>query len=554
MNSITKEFLRTGYESLLQFPISSLNDFLTWLRDRATFEAQIEEESGWRYIKTTTHTNDQDAQKAFEEFSTEWYPIIAEKAHELNQKMLECPFIEQLNEPGFHRYLHDIQKQVQLFREENIPIETELRMLGNEYGNIMGTLQVEHQGQTLTLQQAAKLLKENDRALRESIYRKIGAARLEKRDQLNQLLSKMIRLRHQMALNAGFPNYLEYKFVELGRTDYTPADCLQFHQAVEVAIVPINRSFIQIRKDQLKLESLKPWDLKVDPLGRTPLSPFKTATELIEKSKQLFRRLDSSMADWLQTMENQHRLDLESRANKAPGGYQYPLPHSGIPFIFMNATGTMADLSTMVHEMGHAVHTQLANPLPTIYQNPPMEVAELASMSMELVTMDLWDEFFGKEDLLRAKEDQLQDAIGMLPWIAQVDAFQHWLYLNPEHTSEEREAHWQSLNDRFGTRMVDYTGFEILQKISWQGQLHIYEVPFYYIEYGFAQLGAIALWRNYLSNPTQCLENYKKALALGNTESIPNVYEIAGISFNFSPEYLEELASFVSQEFKKIHA
>lgn len=553
MNSITKEFLLTGYESLLQFPISSLNDFQTWLRNRATFEAQIEEESGWRYIKTTTHTNDQDAQKAFEEFSTEWYPIIAEKAHQLNQKLLECPFISEFQEPGFQRYLHDIQKQVQLFREENIPIETELRMLGNEYGNIMGTLQVEHQGQTLTLQQAAKLLKENDRALRESIYRKIGAARLEKRDQLNQLLSKMIQLRHQMALNAGFPNYLEYKFVELGRTDYTPADCLQFHQAVEVAIVPINQTFTQKRKEQLQLDVLKPWDMKVDPLGRNPLAPFKTADELIEKSKNLFRRLDSSMADWLQTMENQHRLDLESRANKAPGGYQYPLPHSGIPFIFMNATGTMADLSTMVHEMGHAVHTQLANPLPTIYQNPPMEVAELASMSMELITMDLWDEFFGTEDLLRAKEDQLEDAIGMLPWIAQVDAFQHWLYLHPNHTTEEREAYWRTLNQRFGTGLVDFTGFEVLHNISWQGQLHIYEVPFYYIEYGFAQLGAIALWRNYLSNPSQCLENYKKALALGNTHSIPFVYETAGISFNFSPDYLKELANFVSQEFQKIN-
>jgi oligoendopeptidase F len=323
---------------------------------------------------------------------------------------------------------------------------------------------------------------------------------------------------------------------------------------VEEAIVPINKTFAQNRKEQLKLDSLKPWDLKVDPLGRSPLAPFQTADELIEKSLNLFQRLDPSMADWLKTMMENQRLDLESRSHKAPGGYQYPLPHSGIPFIFMNATGTMTDLSTMVHEMGHAVHTQLANHLPTIYQNSPMEVAELASMSMELITMDLWDEFFNKEDLLRAKEDQLQDAIGMLPWIAQVDAFQHWLYLHPQHTSEEREAQWQSLNERFGTGMVDFSGFEILQKISWQGQLHIFEVPFYYIEYGFAQLGAIALWRNFLANPTQCLENYKKALALGNTQSIPKVYETAGITFNFSPNYLKELANFVSQEYQKLMA
>jgi oligoendopeptidase F len=546
--------LENGYQILLNTPLQDHDDLFQWLRKRAEFESTIEEESGWRYIKTTTHTQDQEAQTLFEEFTQVWYPIIAQKSHELNQKLLKFPSVNEYEEPGFKRYFHDIQKSVSLFREENIAIESELRMLGNEYGSIMGSIFIEHEGHHLTLQQAAKLLKENNRSLRHAIYLKLAAARMEKRDELNILLDKMVQLRHQMALNAGFSNYRDYKFEELGRTDYTPLDCETFHNAVEKAIVPINRRFMEERKKVMGLDVLKPWDIKVDPLGRTPLAPFSSSNELIDKTKKVLNRLDQSFASWLETLQSNHRLDLESRPNKAPGGYQYPLPASGIPFIFMNATGTMGDLSTLVHEMGHAVHTQLANHWLTLFQNTPMEVAELASMSMELITMHLWDEFFNPEDLKRAQADQLQDAIGMLPWIAQVDAFQHWMYLHPNHTSSEREAYWQELNQRFGTGLIDHSDIEDYPKIGWQGQLHIYEVPFYYIEYGFAQLGALAVWKNFLQNPMEALAAYKSALSLGNTQSIPDVYQTAGVSFNFSEEYLNHLAQFVMNEYQKIES
>jgi oligoendopeptidase F len=253
-------------------------------------------------------------------------------------------------------------------------------------------------------------------------------------------------------------------------------------------------------------------------------------------------------------MKEMGHLDLDSRIGKAPGGFNYPLYEIGVPFIYMNAAGTLRDLVTMVHEGGHAIHSFLTRDLElTEFKSVPSEVAELASMGMELISMDFWDEFFTNEDdLKRAQKEQLEKVISTLPWVAAIDKFQHWIYENPNHTEKERYDKWKEIMNTFGSAVVDWSGFEDVRSNLWQKQLHLFEVPFYYIEYGMAQLGAIALWRNYKQNPEKTIKQYKEALKLGYTKSIGEIYKTAGIEFNFTRNYVRELMHFVSDELKKL--
>jgi len=364
-----------------------------------------------------------------------------------------------------------------------------------------------------------------------------------------------VQLRHQVALNAGFANFRDYMFKAMGRYDYNVTACKDFHRSVETAVVPLLKGLMQRRKAQMGLDSLKPWDTQVDPLGREPLKPFTGGQELLDKGIDCLTRVDSFFGECIKTMENHELLDLDSRLGKAPGGYNYPLAKTNMPFIFMNASGNLRDVETLVHEAGHAIHSFQMAPLGlNAFKNTPSEVAELASMSMELLTMNTWDAYFDDSDLLnRAKAEQLEGILGTLPWIAQVDAFQHWIYENPNHTIEERTAAWMDLSKRFGSGEVDYTGMEAALENSWHKQLHIFEVPFYYIEYGFAQLGAIGVWRNYMQNGSKAIESYKAFLKLGYTQSIPKVYETAGVKFDFSAKYIQELMQFVHDELQGVY-
>jgi oligoendopeptidase F len=292
----------------------------------------------------------------------------------------------------------------------------------------------------------------------------------------------------------------------------------------------------------------------VDEDGKPPLKPFSGARELIDKTVATFNQVDTFFGDCITTMDKMKRLDLESRIGKAPGGYQYPLYETDVPFIFMNAVGLHRDLVTMVHEGGHAVHSFLDKDLDLVdFKSPPSEVAELASMSMELISMEHWEVFFpDKEELKRAKRQQLESVMDALPWIAAIDKFQHLIYLKPNHTVAERYEMWSGIMKDFGSSVVNYLGIEDFLKRRWQMQLHLFEVPFYYIEYGLAQLGAIAMWRQYKQNPKQAIKNYKAALSLGYTKSIPEIYKAAGIKFDFSPAYVKELMDFVKAEYEKI--
>jgi oligoendopeptidase F len=382
----------------------------------------------------------------------------------------------------------------------------------------------------------------------------ISERRFQDKNTLDELFNKLIGLRHKVAQNADFENFRDYKFTAMGRFDYTPQDCFDFHESTQKEIVPILNQLASDRKEKLGLAELKPWDKAVDPTNKAPLVPFTNTSDLIEKTIECFNRLDPFLGECIKTMRKIKHLDLESRVGKAPGGYNYPLSEIGIPFIFMNATSTLRDLVTILHEGGHAVHSIVTKDLELVdFKHTPSEVAELASMSMELISMDHWNVFFENEDeLKRAKKGHLEQIIQTLPWVAIIDKFQHWIYENPEHTIEERKTKWNEIFSTFSDTMTDWTGLEKFKDYFWQKQLHLFEVPFYYIEYGFAQLGAIAVWKRSKEDPKKGLDGYLAALKLGYTKSIPEIYKAANIEFNFSQEYIGELIDFVQVEMRKL--
>jgi len=548
------ETLQPYFEDLKNREINSLADLEKWLRDRSELEAVLEEDMAWRYIKMNIDTTNKAYQDSFHFFVTQISPKIAPYDNELNKKVYASKFAEELKGDAYKIYLRRIKKSIELYREENIPIITQLQTDQQKYGAVCAAMTVEIDGKTLTLQQAAKYFKENDRAKREEVFRKVNARRLQDKEELNNLFNHLIQLRHKVALNAGFKNYRDYKHEELGRFDYKVEDCFAFHDAIANEVMPIINKIDEQRKKDLQLESLKPWDTEVDTSGKAPLKPFDNGNELLEKTIKAFYRLDTYFGECIEIMKEMGHLDLDSRIGKAPGGFNYPLYEIGVPFIYMNAAGTLRDLVTMVHEGGHAIHSFLTRDLElTEFKSVPSEVAELASMGMELISMDFWDEFFTNEDdLKRAQKEQLEKVISTLPWVAAIDKFQHWIYENPNHTEKERYDKWNEIMNTFGSAVVDWSGFEDVRSNLWQKQLHLFEVPFYYIEYGMAQLGAIALWRNYKQNPEKTIKKYKEALKLGYTKSIGEIYKTAGIEFNFTRNYVRELMQFVSDELKKL--
>jgi oligoendopeptidase F len=351
-------------------------------------------------------------------------------------------------------------------------------------------------------------------------------------------------------LNAGFSNYRDYKFAEMGRFDYKPDACFDFHDAVQEAVLPLINDIYTEQAKRLGIDIMKPWDTEAEPAGIHPLRPFTDGKDLLKKSITCLDQLDPFFGDCLRKMDELNHLDLDSRKGKAPGGYNMPLAESGAPFIFMNAAAQMSDLTTMVHEAGHAIHSFLAHELPlTAFKEYPTEMAEVASMSMELFTMDHWETFFdSEEEMKRAKRHQLERVITIFPWIAIIDKFQHWVYEHPNHTLEEREENWMNILSKFTSTAIDHSGLEKFRSYGWQKQLHLFEVPFYYIEYGIAQLGAIGMWKQYKENPKQALDNYKHALSLGGTKTLPELYKAAGIDFDFSHKNISELMIFVKNE------
>lgn len=546
--------LEPYFQELEQRPLETRDDLEKWLLDMSELEAVVSEDACWRQIKMTCDTENKTLEEAFTYFCMQIQPQIQPYADRLNKKLVENPHTQDLDQKEYFTYLRSVRKRIELFREANIPLYAESSVLGQQYGVISGKMTVEVNGQEYTLQQAAKFLENPDRSLRETVYRKMQDRRHQDKDTLNDLYSKLIGIRHQMAQNAGFANYRDFKFEELGRFDYTKEDCFAFHEAVKEYVVPLVNKINEKKRKKLGLDTLRPWDTEAEPAGTEPLRPFTNGQDLLTKTIAAFDELNPFFGNCLRTMQKMGRFDLESRIGKAPGGYNCPLAETGAPFIFMNASGQMGDLTTMVHEGGHAIHSFLSHPLKlSSFKDYPMEIAEVASMSMELFSMDHWELFFSdKNDLARAREHQLERVITIFPWIATIDKFQHWIYENPNHTLEQRKEKWLEILNEFSSNSVDWSGLEHYREFGWQRQLHLFEVPFYYIEYGIAQLGAIGLYMQYKKNKEKALENYVRALSLGGTRTLPELYNAAGLKFDFSKEHIKHLMEFVSEEMERI--
>ena len=544
------ENLEPYFKNLAERQITSLREFELWLKDVNELEAVVSEDACWRQIRMTCDTTDKSLEEAFNYFYQEIQPKYQPYADLLNKKLVESPYAKELDQDKYFTYLRNVRKNIELYREANIPIQADINVLQQQYGQIAGAMTVEVNGKEYTLQQAAKFLEDPDREKREEVYRKINERRLVDKDPLNKLYNSLIEKRHQLALNAGFANYRDYKFVEMGRFDYTPENCYQFHEATRLHVLPLVDEIFERHKKKLGLEILKPWDTEAEPKGIEPLRPFNEGKELLHKTIKCLDELEPFFADCLRKMEVMNHLDLDSRKGKAPGGYNMPLAESGAPFIFMNAAGQMSDVTTMVHEGGHAIHSFLSHPLELAnFKEYPTEMAEVASMAMELFTMDYWHVFFDDEaDLKRAKRHQLERVITIFPWIATIDKFQHWVYENPGHTENERSEAWMNILNTFSSSSIDYSGLMPYRNISWQRQLHLFEVPFYYIEYGIAQLGALGMWKQFRENKQQAITNYTNALSLGGTKTLPDLYRAAGLSLDFSPEKIRELMDMVSIE------
>jgi len=542
--------LEPHFIELSERKINNAEALEKWLQDVNELEAVVSEDACWRQIRMTCDTANKELEEAFNFFYLEIQPQIQPYSDVLNKKLVDSPFVSSLDQDTYFTYLRNVKKNIELFREANIPIQAEINVLQQQYGQIAGKMMVEIDGKEFTLQQAAKYLEDPDRTKREEVYRKINDRRLLDKDSLDNLFTDLVRKRHQVAVNAGFENYRDYKFVEMGRFDYTPAQCEQFHEAVAQHVMPLVDEIFNAHQEKLQLDSLRPWDTEAEPIGIKPLQPFDGGQDLLNKSIACLNELDPFFADCIRKMESIKHLDLESRKGKAPGGYNMPLAESGAPFIFMNAAGQMSDVTTMVHESGHAVHSFLAHPLALNgFKEYPTEMAEVASMAMELFTMDHWHVFFTDEqDLKRAKRHHLERVITIFPWIATIDKFQHWIYENANHTVQERTEAWMNILNEFSSSAINYSGLIPYRNIGWQRQLHLFEVHFYYIEYGIAQLGAIGMWMQYKQDKKKAISNYIHALSLGGTKTLPELYKAAGLSFDFSPEKIKTLMDFVRQE------
>lgn len=532
---------------------ADLAGFEGWLLDWGELSAALDEESSRRYIAMTCHTDSTEAKQAYLDFVEKIEPQLKPRQFKLSQMYLDHPMRARLPKPRYEVFDRDMKLHVELFRPENVPLETEEAKLGQQYQELTGALTVKFRDEEKTLPQMGKFLEEPDRSLRQEVWQLVANRRLQEREKFEDIFDQMVTLREKIAANAGFANYLDYAFRARGRFDYTPADCRAFHTAVETEIMPVVRELQDVRREQLKLPALRPWDMEVDPLNRAPLKPFADVAQMVSRTQNIFNRLDAGLAGGFQKMQDLRLLDLENRKGKAPGGYQSTLNEARLPFIFMNAVGVQRDVETMLHEAGHAFHA-LATRNESIYpyRHAPIEFCEVASMSMELLGNEHLEEFYATPEANRARRTHLEGIVKFFPWMATVDAFQHWIYSHPGHSRAERTSAWLDLMDRFGG-LVDWGGHEQARANLWHRQLHIFLYPFYYVEYGIAQLGALQVWANSKRDHAGALRSYQEALALGGSRPLPELFRAAGCRLEFTAQTIKPLVQLVRTELAKLN-
>ena len=516
------------------------------IRDASELSEHISEKGALLYIAMTCDTESDEKRSSFLDFVENVRPKLSEFSDSLNRRLIEHEAVKNLPS-RYDLMIRSMKNDVDIFRKENIPLGVEQTKLVTESQTINGAMTVEFNGNEYTLPEMRRFLESNERAIREGAWKAVSNRRMQDEERLSEIFDELIVIRSKIARNAGFDTYTDYMFRAMERFDYSKEDCLEFHDAIEAVCVPLMREINSQRVVSLDLDFLMPWDVNEktgvgpDLLGRSPLKPFDNVGEMVEKLSTLFHNMSKDLGEKFDMLVEMDTLDLDTRKGKAPGGYQYYLQKSRVPFIFMNAAGLQGDLETMIHEAGHAFHSIYCSHLELIGERGyPIEFAEVASMSMELMTQEQWGEFYDEEEANRAKMGHLEGVIFLLPWIATIDSFQHWIYSNPEHTREERARVWNSIRDRFGSNMnwEEYTKF---RDVSWQQQGHLFGVPFYYVEYGIAQLGALQLWRTQRKDPGKALSDYSNAMRLGNTKTLPELFTAADIKLGFDERHLSSL-------------
>ena len=534
------------FEELGRRALGSAAELEGWLSDEAELDAYVYEQRAVRYFNSTRQTDNPEYTKAYEEYTETLEPKIKLASFKLLKKYISSSSRPQLPRRTYGLEDRRRQSAFSIFREANVDLEKEESALSQKYLRTTGAMTVTYRGQERTLQQMSRFFEEPDRGVREEAWRLSGQRALADSDALDSIYTKMVALRDEIARNAGFDNYRDYIFVKKDRFDYAPKDCEGFHKGVEEAMVPLSRDIDRARAEKMGVDSLRPWDMAVDPAGRPALRPFEEIAGLVSGAGSVLSKVDSELSSYFETMVRLQLLDLDSRKGKAPGGYQEELAEVRYPFIFMNATGKDDDVRTLLHESGHSFHTFLMRKAKVPFfngsANMPMEFAEVASMSMEMITGEHYEgAFYSKDDAKRSNWKESVDNVKLFAWVATIDAFQHWVYTHPEHTIDERAKEWVSTFNRF-CGLESYEGLERSRAYRWQRQLHLFEVPFYYIEYGIALTGALGVWSRYRKDPKDAIEAYKNALSLGCARPLPELFEAAGVEWGFGAGALRGIA------------
>jgi|TARA_Y100000817_G_scaffold314816_1_gene315303 oligoendopeptidase F len=527
------------------------------IADASSLAEHISETGALLYIGMTCDTENDEKRDSFLDFVENVRPKLSEFSDSLNRRIVEHPSVDDMS-PRYDLMIKGMRNDIEIFRKENIPLGVEQTKLVTEAQAINGAMTVNFDGEERTIPQMGGYMESNERAVREEAWKSVTERRVVDSERLSEIFDELISIRHKMAKNAGFQSYTDYMFRAMHRFDYSKEDCIEFHDSIEKVCMPLLHQINSTRVTSLGLDSLRPWDVNEktgvgpDIEGKPPLRPFGDVDEMVSKLSVMFHEMSDVLGSMFDKLVEMDTLDLDTRKGKAPGGYQYYLEKSRVPFIFMNAAGLQGDLETMIHEAGHAFHSLYCGHLELIDErNYPIEFAEVASMSMELLTQPGWDIFYEGGDANRARRAHLEGVIFLLPWIATIDSFQHWVYSNPEHTREERESAWIEIRERFGSEMNwdDIDGF---RGVSWQVQGHLYGAPFYYIEYGIAQLGSLQLWQTHRKDRGEALDDYANAMSLGNTKTLPELFSAANLRLGFSEEHLEPLIGEIGVAMKEL--
>ncbi len=542
--------LEKTLSTLLNKMISSKLDLENWLKEQSKVIWEIEEQLRSHYIAFQCNTDDEGIKDTFEHDQQFVKPLLKRYQNLLDNKYLESPFRMELDSNVYGLLDTKIKNAQKLFCEENIELEIQEDKLVTEYFEITGGLSAIWDGEEKTITELQSYLQDSNRDIRKKAKTIISEQFLSVEKELQNILNQLIEIRHQKAKNVQLENYRDYMFKKYERFDYSAIDCYELAESIRKYVVPLKDKIMLEKKEKLQVDTLRPWDVSAVTPDQKVLKPIANENDLIERSTHIFNKLDVEFSALLNRMYKHNCLDLTSRKGKAAGGFCEYLPASQLSYIFMNLNYTQDDIVTFIHEMGHSIHNELIKPLKLRqYIEIPAETAELASMTMELFSLNYWDTFYtDKKDLKQAKINFFKDVISYLPIMLIVDQFQHWLYENPSHTSKERNEKYLQLQKHYQSSVIHIDGYENWIATSWLPVLHIFEVPFYYIEYAIAQLGALQMYKQYKEDPKQALENYKKALSLGSSQSIKEVYDAAGIRFDFSGETIKELMLFVEKE------